>query len=390
VIRDPVGVLAIAVLVVAATVWCERYRRFRKIGAAATSIIVMMILSNSGVLPGSSPVYDFFTSYGVMAGTALILLSVDLRSVRAAGRTMLIAFAIGAVGSTAGALLMGWLLKARLGDDTWKLAGQFAATYVGGGINFAAVGQAFGTPSELFSAGVAADVIVTAFWLVACLTVPLLMTRKATTGSARLDATLRSAGVAADTASPNFAADSLHSRLFSSGKPIQLVDAAVLVAVTVASIAVSRMLATWMPVIPAIIWLTSIALALAQIPRIQSIAGSSVIGNYLVLIFLACNGARSVVARIVEVGPEVFYFAAGTVLVHGIVIFAAGAIAGIDAGTLAIASQANVGGSSSAMAIATARHYEDRVLPGIIAGLIGTATANYLGLAVGYLCRSLF
>ncbi|HSM03591.1 MAG TPA: DUF819 family protein, partial [Longimicrobiales bacterium] len=122
---------------------------------------------------------------------------------------------------------------------------------------------------------------------------------------------------------------------------------------------------------------------------VRDLTGATVLGNYLILLFLACNGARSVVARIVEVGPEVFYFAAGTVALHGLVIFGLGRAARIDAGTLAVASQANVGGSASAMAIATARGYQNRILPGVVVGILGVGVGNYLGLAVGTLMRAL-
>ena len=106
------------------------------------------------------------------------------------------------------------------------------------------------------------------------------------------------------------------------------------------------------------------------------------LGNYLVLLFLASNGAQSVVAKIFEVGPGVFYFAATTVAIHGVVIFGVGRLVGIDAGTLAVASQANVGGPASAIALASARGYADRLLPGVAVGLLGYAAGNYLGLAV--------
>lgn len=104
-----------------------------------------------------------------------LLLSVDIGSIKAAGSTMAKAFFIGAVGSVVGAMTMGFLLHPSLGEDTYKLSGQFAATYVGGGMNFAAIGHAFGTSGELFTAGIAADVIITAFWLVACLAAPILL-----------------------------------------------------------------------------------------------------------------------------------------------------------------------------------------------------------------------
>jgi uncharacterized membrane protein len=81
------------------------------------------------------------------------------------------------------------------------------------------------------------------------------------------------------------------------------------------------------------------------------------------------------------------YFALITVAVHGIVIFGVGRLVGIDLPTLAVASQANVGGPASAMALATARGYGDRLLPGVAVGLLGYAAGNYLGFAVATVVR---
>ena len=47
-------------------------------------------------------------------------------------------------------------------------------------------------------------------------------------------------------------------------------------------------------------------------------------GNYLLHLFLAANGAQSVIANIFRIGPVIFYFAAATVAVHGLMIFGAG------------------------------------------------------------------
>ena len=41
------------------------------------------------------------------------------------------------------------------------------------------------------------------------------------------------------------------------------------------------------------------------------------------------------------------------------------------------------------MAIASARGYESRILPGVAVGIIGTGLGNYVGLAVGNLMRIL-
>jgi uncharacterized membrane protein len=378
-ITNPVAIVSILTLIVFGMVWLERYKGFRKLGAAAASILFAMVLSNAGLIPGESIVYEFFTGYGVLAGTVLILLSVDLSSIKAAGSTMAKAFLIGAVGSAVGAMIMGFILFQSLGEESYKLSGQFAATYVGGGMNFAAIGHAFGTAEELFTAGIAADVIITAFWLVACLAAPILLKSAPEEGG----------GTTPFEAPSDESGHTLEKALYSSGKAVSLVDLGAIVAITVSSIWVSTLLAGRFPVIPSVFWLTTLALILAQLPPVKRLTGSTVFGNYLIMLFLACNGAKSVIAKIVEVGPEVFYFAVGTVTIHGLVIFGVGMMLRIDAGTLAIASQANVGGGTHAMAIATARGYNSRILPGVAVGIIGTALGNYIGLAVGNLMRIL-
>ena len=139
--------------------------------------------------------------------------------------------------------------------------------------------------------------------------------------------------------------------------------------------------------IPEVLWLTTLVLVMAQVPAIKKLPGGPLFGNYMILLFLASNGARSVVANLVAMGPPVFYYAIITVALHGLVIFGVGRLARIDLATLAVASQANVGGAASAIALAGARGYHDRLVPGVAVGLIGYAVGNYMGMAVGLLMR---
>ncbi len=292
---------------------------------------------------------------------------------------MLKAFGIGAVGTAIGSTIMAIFLFPSIGPETWKLSGQFTGTYTGGGLNFAAIGQALGTSSDLFSAAIAADVIVTAIWMMTCLTVPVIFSR-------RLKAKNRA--VQTDKpSSPNGEKFTLERSLYSSGQPVILSHIAALVALAIGSMWFAGVLASWFSFFPRILWLTTIVLIIAQIPIIKKLSGSAVLGNYLLLLFLASNGAQSVIANIINIGPAIFYFATGTVAIHGIIIFGIGRLLRIDAGTLSIASQANIGGSASAMAMASARGYADRLLPGVAAGLLGYAVGNYSGLFVASLVK---
>ena len=373
-------VFALAAVVLAA-LWLENHvKPFRKIGSAATAILLALTLSNSGVLPGESPVYDFLLGRAVIAGIVLILLNVRLSSLRDAGGPMLAAFALGAVASCVGAVVMAFAVNSAMSNEAWKLSGQFTATYIGGGMNYAAVGQELATRADLFTAGIAADVIVTAFWLVACLVIPEILggRRSAPPAPAVNPQPAQSLG-----------APGLDVQLRSSGVPLTLLDFAGLMVVTVGTMWSSEVLAELVPSLPRIIWLTTIVLVLAQVPLIRRLSGGVVLGNFLVLLFLASNGAKSVVSRIVEVGPAIFYFAAGTVAIHGLIIFGIGWLLRMNGDVLAIASQANVGGSTTAMALAGARRRPDLILPGVAVGILGNAIGNYAGIAIAFLSRAL-
>ena len=392
-ITNSTAVFFVLATVVAVAITLElRTKVFRALGSALVGILLGMLLSNTGIIPGESPAYAFLGGPAVSAGIILILLSVDVRSVAKAGPKMLAAFVIGGIGSALGASLSALLLADAIGPETWKLAGQYTATYTGGGVNFAAVGAALDTSGELFAAGIAADVTMTAIWMAICLTVPVLFAARPGRRDAAVSRTATRDSSPDATEEPAEDAEespSLHRMLYSSVGAIGLHDLSLMAALVLGTLWVSDWLGAVLAPIPAVLFLTTIALVLAQVPAVRAMNGTGVIGNYLVLIFLASNGAMSVLANIVVIGPPIVYFAAFTVAVHGIVIFGVGRLVGLDLATLAVASQANVGGPASAMALATARGYTDQLLPGVAVGLLGYAAGNYLGFLVAALVRGM-
>ena len=276
------------------SILADRVALFKRVGTAALSILLALVLSNSGVLPACRRCTTSWWGPGVLAGIVLVLLSVNLTTVRDAGWPMLAAFALACVASIVGAVIMATILHSSIGEETWKLSGQFTATYIGGGMNFAAVGRELGTRSDLFAAGIAADVIVTAFWLLACLTIPEFLSKRTAKPAVTSAATVQQSGEARP---------ALDILLGSSGRPMTLMDFAGLAAVTFGTMAAADLLTAVWPVLPRVLWITTLALILAQVPLIRKLSGGVVVGNFLMLLFLASNGAKSVVALIVEVGP---------------------------------------------------------------------------------------
>jgi uncharacterized membrane protein len=388
VIQEPIAVfLTLAAVVLVSVLLEERVPLFRNLGAALTGILLGMVLSNAGVLPGTSPTYSFLMGDGVYFGIALVLLGVDLRSVLQAGPGMLAAFGIGAAGTVAGALTGAFFLSGLVGPETWKLAGQYAGTYTGGGANFAAVGRAFGTSPDLFAAATAADVIITAAWMATCLAVPAILSRNGSVEDTPTSVGEARGSGAASGRDTEEGPATLEKGLNSSVQPLVMRHLAALVTLAIGAVWAAGVLHALLPALPEVLWLTTLVLVLAQLPAVKAVPGSALLGNYLILLFLASNGARSVIANLVSIGPAVFYFAMVTVAIHGLIIFGVGRLVKLDLPTLAVASQANVGGAASAIALAGARGYTDRLVPGVAVGLLGYALGNYVGLAVGGLAR---
>ncbi len=75
--------------------------------------------------------------------------------------------------------------------------------------------------------------------------------------------------------------------------------------------------------------------------------------------------------------------------IHGLLTFTLARAFRLDAETTAVASQAAVGGPSTAMALATSRGWGDLALPGLLVGLLGYTVGNYAGLAIAYLTRAM-
>ena len=373
-IQDPFGIFLALAASVFLAVWLERnYRFFRSLSAGLLCLLFGMVLSNTGLLAGEAESYDQISNIWINAAIVLVLLNVDLRAVLGAGKAMLAAFGLGALGTMLGTFLGTLALAGELGAEAWKLTGQFTGTYIGGSANFYALAGAFETDPNLMSAALAADVIVTSIWLAACIAIPALLR-----GGRSLDPVPSGKGPL-----------TLEQQLNESGESLRMMDFFGLGAITLGTMVTAQLIAGVVPGIPSVLWLTTITLILGHTGPVRKLRGAPVLGNSLLYLFLAANGARSLISEMFAAGPTLFLFAAIAVGVHGLVIFGAGRLFRIDAGTLSVASQANIGGAASAVAIASARGYADKLLPGIAVALAGYAIGNYFGFGMGILARTL-
>ena len=173
-IQDPVALLSFLFAVVALTRYLEsKHWLFEKATSAILCTLLGIILANLGVIPFSSPAYQVVFDFGIPYAIVLVILASDLKQLARAGRPVIVAFAIAAAGSVLGGFAAGVVFESWLGPETWKLSGAFAGAFVGGGMNFAAIGSELQIAPSTFAAAAVADNLST---------VPYMLTQIALVG----------------------------------------------------------------------------------------------------------------------------------------------------------------------------------------------------------------
>ena len=135
-----------------------------------------------------------------------------------------------------------------------------------------------------------------------------------------------------------------------------------------------------------ILVVTALTVILAtSLPRqFQKLAGAEVIGTFLMQLFFAVIGASANVMVVLEFGPKLFAFAALILTIHLLFLLFGGWLCRLDLSELVIASNANMGGPTTAAAMAVARRWQTLVMPAILCGTLGYAVATFVGTALGH------
>lgn len=393
-IQDPLALAAVICGLTAFGFWLEgRFGWARTVGASLLAIFFGALLSNLQLVPAQSPVYDFLGGPVTSLAIVWLLLGVSLKDVKAAGPSMLLAFALAVTATAVGALTATLALGAILPGEPWRLAGVLTGTYAGGSLNFVAVAREVGLEESIFAATAAADNVLTALWMGATLMLPLWLgplfaRRRRHSARGPGDAACASEKTeerAEETAGKEVERQALD---LTTGRLIPF-DLLALGALGLGLLFASERIALAVPAVPSIVWLTSLALLAAQLPAVRKLEGAFPLGLVALNLFFVLIGIGSRFAEIFRVGPQIFVVTALVVLIHGLVLYGAAWLLRLDAETTSVASQAAIGGPSTAMALAIARGWPRLTLPGVLVGLLGYAVGNYVGLLMAALVRSL-
>jgi len=379
-IQQPAYIICVLLLLVIFSEWLAKKGFFKHIGAVLIIIIAAAILANLSIIPTSTnapSLYNRIFEYAAPLGIFFLLLEVKLKDLKLAGLPMLSMFSIGSAATIAGVVIGYWIVSPQYHqvNHANAVAGMFTGTYIGGSANLNAVALNYGVQKDgtLYAAVNAVDNILTTIWLFMTMLLPPLLQKFIP----------RKKNTAPEL--KGLSAEELRNMATQVKTETTITDVSLLLALGFGSMFISSLIAKYFPGIPSILVLTTLALVFAQIPFVQKLKGGKLIGMLLIMIFLAVIGAYCDIAALMKSGEV-----AGTLLIwdtllifiHGAMIFTIGGFLKQDWDIVSIASNANIGGATSAPVCAASLGRPDLQLPGLLAGSVGNAIGTYLGILV--------
>ena len=366
----------------------HNYKWASRVTGCVLALIGAMILSNLNVIPLDAPAYDFVWSYVVPLAIPLLLFNANIRRIWKDSGRLLIIYLISGIGTILGAFIGYFLLKDLI-KDLGIAVTMMIGTYTGGSVNLVAMADAYKAPADLVPSSVVADNLLMALYFFALI---------AASGSRfflkRYKHPLIDA-VAARSEGEQGAAS------YWVAKPVALKDIASSVALSFVIVALSTVIAGCFSDAIAkdsfakvlingllgnkylIMTTVTVLIATAFPGSVGSIAGAQEIGTFLIHIFFTVIGVPASIRLIVTQAPLLLIFCTIIVATNMIVSFSAGKLFGFTLEEIIIASNANVGGPTTAAAMAISRGWTELIVPAILVGTLGYVLGNYYGVFAG-------
>ena len=388
--------MSVMLISVAVSVYLEQtYAWASRISGAVIALIFALVLVNTNIIPPHAELYDDIVwGYVVPIAIPLLLLQTNIVKIwRETGR-LLVIFLIGAAGTICGALIGCAILGSAI-DGLPKVAAMMTGSYIGGGVNFTALADAFKVSGTLVSSTIVADNLNMAIYFLILLAIA---------GNAFFRRVYTHPLI--DAVEKNGESDEgkTLAAQYWGRKDISLRDIAMCVTYAVVVVTVSKFIgatlgtvispdANWFTKMcntflgSQYVWITLISMIFATFFEKQTSAmnGAQEIGTFFIYMFFFVIGVPASIMEILTNAPLLFVFCLIMVVVNMLFCLIGGKMLGFALEDILIASNANIGGPTTAAGMAISQGWNALVGPAMLVGTLGYVIGTYLGIIVGSL-----
>jgi uncharacterized membrane protein len=270
---------------------------------------------------------------------------------------------------------------------------MMTGSYIGGGVNFAALAGEFEVSGQMVGAATVADNL-----LMACYFFVLI----AIAGSAFFRKHYKHPHI--DEVEAKGTSDSqTQAAAYWNRKDISLKDIAINVALAVTivfianiiSAAIGKLIPTGNPFLNMLntffgsqyVWITTVSMLVSTYgeKQVAKLNGTQEIGTFFIYLFLFVIGVPASIVQIIMQTPLLFAFTGIMVLINMVFCFFFGKLFKFDMEDIILASNANIGGPTTAAGMAISQGWAKLVGPVMLVGTFGYVIGTYLGVVIGSL-----
>ncbi|WP_367109413.1 DUF819 domain-containing protein [uncultured Psychrobacter sp.] len=372
----------------------QRYQWASKIPGAIIALLIAIAASNLKIIPTDAPTYDIVWGYIVPLAIPLLLFKTNIQILVKESWKLLLLFLTSSMATMIGTVIA-FLALRRYIPELDKVSGMISASYSGGGVNYAAMSAKLEPSESINAATIVADNMMMAFYFLILIGLAGIPMIRRVWDSPYTDEIEKS---------PNMQGSRTLSEAYWQPNLISLKDIAICLASSMLIVLISFKLSAFLKALlgtsdnvigdliislitDKYLLLTTITFIVASIFRnsFERLNGSQELGTYCIYLFFVVIGIPASIGLIITKAPLLFVFVFIIAMVNLAITMGIGKLFKFSVEEVVLACNANIGGPTTAAALAISKGWTKLVGPILVIGTVGYVIGNYIGTIIYFI-----
>lgn len=392
---DHLALWTFVMLAATAAIFIEqRYKWASKVPGAVIALLIAIVASNIKLIPTDAPTYDIVWGYIVPLAIPLLLFKTNVQAIVKESWKLLLLFLLSSIATMIGTVVAFLALRHHI-PELDKVSGMIAASYTGGGVNYAAMSAKLEPSESINAATIVADNMMMACYFLVLIALAGLPLVRRIWGSPHTDEVEQN---------PELSNAKTLSAAFWKPKEISLKDIAIGLAASMLIVLVSFKLSAFLKdilgtsdniimnllislVTDKYLLLTTVTFVVVSIFKntFEKLNGSQELGTYCIYLFFVVIGIPASIGLIVTKAPLLFVFVFLIAMINLAITMGVGKLFKYTIEEVMLCCNANIGGPTTAAALAISKGWTKLVGPIMVIGTVGYVIGNYVGTIIYFI-----